>query len=142
MTRRTSERRFGDRERERLIKLFRSLGTDNANESEAARGRIDSLLREFGKTWSDLIQLFGGTMIHADLAGDIAARSAPTIPTSDLLLIAISRTCSHAFGRLGMISPTRWFHLRSGRAILRRTIHRASLICSASLFICLKTTWH
>ena len=72
MTRRTIARRFGDRERERLIKLFRALGTDNTHEAEAARGRIDSLLREFGKTWADLIQLLGGT-IHPDLARNIVA---------------------------------------------------------------------
>jgi hypothetical protein len=35
-------RRF---DRERLIKLFHQLGTDNVHEAEAARGRIDSLLR-------------------------------------------------------------------------------------------------
>ena len=72
MTRHTIALRFGDRERERLIKLFRALGTDNTHEAEAARGRIDSLLREFGKTWADLIQLLGGT-IHADLARNIVA---------------------------------------------------------------------
>ena len=72
MARRTIARRFGDRERERLIKLFRALGTDNAHEAEAARSRIDSLLREFGNTWADLIQLLGGT-IHPDLAHDIVA---------------------------------------------------------------------
>src|SRR6478752_7153222 len=72
MTRRTIARRFGDRERERLIKLFRALGTDNTPEAEAARSRIDSLLREFGNTWADLIQLLGGA-IHPDLAHDIVA---------------------------------------------------------------------
>jgi hypothetical protein len=66
-------RRFDERERERLGKLFRQLGTDNIHEAEAARGRIDSLLRQFGKTWADLIQLLGGTIIPADLSGDIAA---------------------------------------------------------------------
>src|SRR6478672_10941646 len=72
MTQRTIARRFGDRERERLIKLFRALGTDNTHEAEAARGRIDSLLREFGKTWADLVQLLGG-IIRADLARNIVA---------------------------------------------------------------------
>jgi Protein of unknown function (DUF3631) len=68
-------RRFDDRERERLIKLFRQLGTDNIHEAEAARGRIDSLLRQFGKTWADLIHLLSGTLttIRADLNGNIAA---------------------------------------------------------------------
>jgi hypothetical protein len=68
-------RQFGERERERLIKLFRQLGTDNIHEAEAARGRIDSLLRQFDKTWADLIPLLGGTPagIPVDLGRDIAA---------------------------------------------------------------------
>jgi hypothetical protein len=71
----TIVRRFGERERERVIKLFRQLGTDNTHEAEAARSRIDGLLREYGKTWVDLIQLLGGTpaAIDAELARDIAA---------------------------------------------------------------------
>ena len=66
-------RRFDDRERERLGKLFRQLGTDNIHESEAARGRIGSLLQQFGKTWADLIELLAGKPIalRADLAEDI-----------------------------------------------------------------------
>jgi uncharacterized protein DUF3631 len=69
------ERWFSERERERLAKLFRQLGTDNKHEAEAARGRIDAVLRQYGKTWSDLIQLLGGTAaaIHADLVRDIVA---------------------------------------------------------------------
>jgi hypothetical protein len=69
----TIARRFDKRERELLIKLLRSLGVDNAHEAEAARGRIDSLLRAFDKSWSDLIHLLGGTpaSIHADLVNDI-----------------------------------------------------------------------
>jgi hypothetical protein len=68
-------RRFGDRVRERLGKLFRQLGTDNVHEAEAARSRIDALLRDFGRVWADLIELLGGTAaaIRADLARDIAA---------------------------------------------------------------------
>jgi hypothetical protein len=67
-------KRFGERERERLVKLVRTLGADN-HEAEAARGRIDSLLSEFSKTWDDLIELLsGGTAtITADLAADIIA---------------------------------------------------------------------
>ncbi len=60
--------------RERLIKLFQQLGTDNTHESETARSKIDSLLRQFGKTWwADLIPLLGGTLISADLGADIIA---------------------------------------------------------------------
>jgi hypothetical protein len=72
--RRAITRRFDDRERERLGKLFRQLGSDNPHEADAARGRIDSLLRQFGKRWADLVELFGGpsASIRADLAGDIA----------------------------------------------------------------------
>jgi hypothetical protein len=69
-------RHFGERERVRLGKLFRQLGTDNPHEAEAARGCIESLLRAAGKSWSDLIELLGaGTtlVIGADVAGDIAA---------------------------------------------------------------------
>jgi hypothetical protein len=43
---------FGERERDRLGKLFRQLGTDNPHEAEAARGCIESLLRAAGKDWS------------------------------------------------------------------------------------------
>jgi Protein of unknown function (DUF3631) len=75
MSKHNIARRFGERERERLIKLFGQIGTDNPHVAEAARGRIDSLLRQFGKTWADLISLLGGTPanIPADLCADIAA---------------------------------------------------------------------
>jgi hypothetical protein len=73
--RRTIVPRFGARERERLVKLFRQLGTDNIHEAEAARSAVDGLLRQFGKAWADLIELLGGTpaAIQADLAHDITA---------------------------------------------------------------------
>jgi hypothetical protein len=64
-------RRFGVRERERLSKLFRQLGTDNPHEAEAARSLINNLLRDFDKTWADLIEVFGAVAIRADLANDI-----------------------------------------------------------------------
>jgi hypothetical protein len=66
-------RRFGDRERERLAKLFSQLGNDNKHEAEAARSRIDALLRHFDKEWADLIELLGGAPVRADLARDIIA---------------------------------------------------------------------
>jgi hypothetical protein len=68
------ERRFDDKKRKQLAKLFRALGTDNIHEAEAARSRIDSLLREYGKTWSDVVQLLGGpsAAIRTDLVRDIA----------------------------------------------------------------------
>ena len=69
----TIVKRFGERERDRLGRLFRALGTDNVHEAEAVRGRIDSLLREFGRHWTDLIELLAGkpVAIRADLAGAI-----------------------------------------------------------------------
>jgi hypothetical protein len=68
-------RRFSDQQRQRLAKLFRTLGTDNAHEAEAARAMIDSLLREFGEDWTDLIALLGGdpAALNADLVRDIVA---------------------------------------------------------------------
>ena len=73
MTGHTVQRRFGERERERLVKLFGQLGTDNKHEAEAARSRIEALLHQFGKVWADLIELLGGRTndIRADLARDI-----------------------------------------------------------------------
>jgi hypothetical protein len=67
------QRRFDDKKREQLSKLFAALGTDNPHEAEAARGRIDSLLREHHKSWGDIIELLGGAAIRADLARDIIA---------------------------------------------------------------------
>ncbi|SFJ71857.1 DUF3631 domain-containing protein [Bradyrhizobium sp. Gha] len=69
---------FGDRERQLIDKLFRALATDNTHEAEAARGRIDSLLRDYKKTWADIIQLLGGAAnaIRAELARDIVALGA------------------------------------------------------------------
>src|SRR5215831_2130859 len=67
------QRQFDDKKREQLAKLFRALGTDNPHEAEAARGRIDSLLREYGKSWNEVIELLGGAAIRADLARDITA---------------------------------------------------------------------
>jgi hypothetical protein len=66
---------FGDRERQRVDKLFRAL---NTHEAEAARGRIDSLLRDYNKTWADITQLLGGAAnaIRAELARDIVALGA------------------------------------------------------------------
>ena len=70
----TVQRRFGERERERLVKLFGQLGTDNKHEAEAARSRIEALLHQFGKAWADLIELLGGkNSIRADLARDTIA---------------------------------------------------------------------
>jgi Protein of unknown function (DUF3631) len=67
------ERHFDEKKREQLAKLFRALGTDNIHEAEAARGRIEDLLREYGKTWGDVVQLLGGpsAAIRADLVRDI-----------------------------------------------------------------------
>jgi hypothetical protein len=71
-------KRFGDRERERLTKLFRQLGTDNLHEAEAARSRITSLLQPFGKSWTDLIELISnGTLTIDPTIADIAGLGGP-----------------------------------------------------------------
>jgi hypothetical protein len=74
----TVVKRFGDQQRQRLAKLFRALGSDNAHEAEAARGPIDSLLREYSKDWSDLVALLGGdpAILNADLVRDVIALGA------------------------------------------------------------------
>jgi hypothetical protein len=71
--------RFDDRARELLAKLFRSLGNDNQYEAEAARGRIDSLLQKFGKTWADLVALLSGgaVTVPPDIAADIVGLGNP-----------------------------------------------------------------
>jgi hypothetical protein len=71
-------RRFGDQQRQRLAKLVRTLGSDNAHEADAARSMIDSLLREYGKGWDDLIELLGGdpAALNADLVRNIVALGA------------------------------------------------------------------
>src|SRR5262249_39810124 len=69
-------RRFGEREHRLLAQLFRLLGSHNDGEHEAARRKIDDLLRQFGRTWADLMHLLAsGTRptINSDLARDIAA---------------------------------------------------------------------
>jgi Protein of unknown function (DUF3631) len=71
--RRAIARRFDDRERERLVKLFRQLGTDNPHEAEAARSRIASLLRQFSKNWTELVELISnGTLTIDPAVADIA----------------------------------------------------------------------
>jgi hypothetical protein len=74
----TIAKRFGDRERERLAKLFRQLGTDNLHEAEAARSRITSLLQPFGKSWTNLVELIsGGTLTIDPTIADIAGLGDP-----------------------------------------------------------------
>src|SRR5262245_8367112 len=50
-----------DKVRERLAKLFALLGSDNAGEREAARSKIDDILRRNRKNWNDLTELLQGT---------------------------------------------------------------------------------
>jgi hypothetical protein len=70
-------RHFGDPQRRRLRALFSALGTDNTDQAKNARAGINSLLRQFGKTWADLIELLGDTAaIRPELARDIAALGA------------------------------------------------------------------
>ena len=61
--------------RDRLIKLFRMLGSDNRHEQENARNLIDDLLRKRRATWSDLpglLGLGGSISINPDLARHVA----------------------------------------------------------------------
>ncbi|SDK15083.1 MULTISPECIES: DUF3631 domain-containing protein [Bradyrhizobium] len=117
MTGRTVQRRFGERERQTLAKLFRALGTDNVHEAAAARGRIDSLLQQFGKAWGDLISLLGGTpaAIHTDLAHDIAAlgssdpgERANARHNIDELLARHHKSWNDLADELGSVSPEAW----------------------------------
>jgi hypothetical protein len=61
--------------RDRLIKLFRMLGSDNPHERENAFNLIDEMLRKHRATWSDLPGLLGlgrSTSINPDLARHVA----------------------------------------------------------------------
>jgi hypothetical protein len=71
--RRAMIKRFEENDRERLAKLFRQLGTDNPNEAEAARSRITSLLQQFNRDWTALVELLSaGTLtVNQPLADDI-----------------------------------------------------------------------
>jgi Protein of unknown function (DUF3631) len=52
--------------RERLVKLFAMLGSDNAGERENARTIIDEILRKNRKTWNDLVELLQTGSAGAD----------------------------------------------------------------------------
>src|ERR1700674_4426557 len=70
-----SAAKFTQQDRDRLIKLFRMLGGNNASERNAARTQISNLLRRTGKTWAELPSLLSdnGPAIDAELAGHIGA---------------------------------------------------------------------
>lgn len=77
-----TQRKPDARDRERLEKLCRQLGTDNPNEADNARAAVGRFLLSFGKTWSDLIELLSGAIpidIDAGIAADIAALGDPEI---------------------------------------------------------------
>jgi hypothetical protein len=59
--------------RQRLVKLFAALGSDNANEAASACGMIHGLLDEHGKQWADLVELLGGNpaSLKPDLVRDV-----------------------------------------------------------------------
>jgi hypothetical protein len=70
-------RKFDEKRRKLLQGLFGAFGSDNPHEAEAARGRIESLLREFGKGWADVFELLGGkARVRAELARDIVSLGA------------------------------------------------------------------
>src|SRR6516225_1591427 len=73
-------RPFEAKVRDRLIKLFRALGSDNTHEADAVRSHIDSLLPQFGKSWIDLVELLsnGATVsLPPSLAANIIGLSDP-----------------------------------------------------------------
>jgi hypothetical protein len=53
---------------------MRVIGSDNVDQAEIARRAIDTLLNEFGKSWSDIIALLGGDIdaLLDDLVRDIS----------------------------------------------------------------------
>jgi hypothetical protein len=73
MTSNVAPPRFGEHQRERLTKLLRLVGSVHEHESTAARAAISRLLQQFTKTWSDLVELLGGSQasIHPDLVRNL-----------------------------------------------------------------------
>jgi hypothetical protein len=47
--------------RDTLRKLFALIGSDNANESSAAKSKIDALLKKYKLTWNDAMEIIGAT---------------------------------------------------------------------------------
>jgi hypothetical protein len=47
--------------RDTLRKLFALMGSDNANESSAAKSKIDALLKKYNLTWNDAMEIIGAT---------------------------------------------------------------------------------
>src|SRR5262245_61173591 len=47
--------------RDTLRKLFALMGSDNANESSAAKSKIDALLKKYKLTWNDAMEIIGAT---------------------------------------------------------------------------------
>jgi hypothetical protein len=45
-------RSFDAKARDRLIKLFSALGSDNIHEADAVRSAISGLLRQYAKGWN------------------------------------------------------------------------------------------
>ena len=120
MTGQYTIKRFG--ERVRLTKLLRSLGVDNVHEREAARSRITSLLNEFDKVWSDLIELLGGNQaaITPAIRDDIAALGDEVPGTRakakdhlDELLARHRKTWNDLVDELCSPSPAAWVSIPS-----------------------------
>jgi len=115
---RTVALHFGDRERDRLIKLVRILGSKNTHEAEAARSHIDSLLRQFSKGWGDLIQLLNEAAplrVHTDIVRDITAlgSSKPDVRAQaranlDDLIERHRRTWNDFVDELRSVLPAPW----------------------------------
>jgi hypothetical protein len=66
-----------DRDRDRLAKLHRLLGSDNAGERENARTAILKILRAEGKTWNDLTGLLKAEAQPSPAADDTTPADTP-----------------------------------------------------------------
>jgi hypothetical protein len=119
MTGTGAQRRFDERERKRLTALLRLVGSHNQHESIAARGMIDRLLREFGKTWADLVELLGGSpqLIHPDLIRDLAALGSDDHAGArcrlDELLARHRRNWNDLVDELCALTPASWVGISS-----------------------------
>jgi hypothetical protein len=55
---------ISEKVRKRLEQLFALLGSDNVNEREAARAKLDEVLRKHRKTWNDSYGTFNNGIVR------------------------------------------------------------------------------
>jgi hypothetical protein len=89
---------FSAKDRERLIKLCRLMGSDNANEREQARKKISELLNRRKKSWNDFVDLIQGSSSarqeqhdQPSDRNDHGGRSGQTVNPIDLVLDILER---------------------------------------------------